>query len=76
MGINDFHGKSIGGCCRECTERYEACHDHCEKYQKAIEEWKEHKRRIKEALKPNEYDEHKFSSIKAMERRRKYGRKS
>lgn len=74
MGINDFHGRSIGGCCKDCSERHEACHDTCEKYLKASEEWQEHKRMVREALKPSEYDEHKFNSIKAMKRRRKYER--
>lgn len=70
----DFRGRRIGTCCKECTEKYEACHDHCEKYLSAKEEWLEYKRQIKEAKKPTEYDQHKFNSIKAMERRRHYGR--
>lgn len=28
----------VGKCCRDCTERYLGCHDHCEKRRKAIEE--------------------------------------
>lgn len=67
--------KGISGCCRGCTERYEACHDYCEKYLTAQKNWNEYKRKVKEAKKPTEYDEHKFESIRAMERRRRNARK-
>ena len=66
----------ISGCCKDCTERYEACHDYCEKYLDASRNWKEYRQKIREAKKPTEYDEHKFESIRTMERRRRNARKS
>lgn len=51
MGIRG----SIGGCCYECQEKFEACHDVCEKYIAARAEWEEQKRQIKEAR-----DKYKF----------------
>lgn len=38
---------SLGGCCKDCPERYLGCHDHCEKYQMAHSEWVAHKKAIK-----------------------------
>lgn len=45
----NYHGtiyKSINTC-KDCKDRYPACHDHCEKYQNALAEWKEKKQSIK-----------------------------
>lgn len=45
-----YHGDLYKGPnirCKDCTERYPACHDHCETYQKGLEEWVETKRMIK-----------------------------
>ena len=36
-------------CCRDCNEKFEACHDVCATYLKAQEEWRELQRTIKEA---------------------------
>ena len=76
MGIDDFRGKRIGGCCKECTERYEACHDSCEKYQNARREWEEYKDMVKRGKKPTEYDEYMFVSIREMKKRRRNDRRS
>ena len=39
----------ISECCRYCTDRYPACHDHCEKYLDARDKWETHKSHIKAA---------------------------
>lgn len=60
--------KSINTC-KDCPDRYLGCHDHCEKYQKALAEWKEKKRFAKKVKRlSREYDGFK---IEAMERIRK-----
>ena len=33
-------------CCKECTERYTACHDTCKKYLTAKKEWDERRKKI------------------------------
>ena len=66
----------IKGCCKDCPIRHEACHDTCEKYQKARREWEAHKEMVSESKKPSEYDEYRFKSIRAMKRRKFYDRKS
>lgn len=33
--LRQFPGASTIGTCRDCEERYPACHDYCEKYQTA-----------------------------------------
>lgn len=77
MGTSDFRGNRIGGCCKECTERYEACHDSCDKYQAALKEWKEYKDKVYEAKKLSEYDQYRLKSIDNMRRRRsRYDRRS
>lgn len=72
MGTDSFYGSTIGGCCRDCQDRYPACHDYCERYQDARSEWIDHKRKVKEALRPDEYDQRKFQSIEEMRKRRKW----
>jgi len=49
--------------CKDCKERHEACHDHCERYQDARAEWNEYKEMISQAKAPSEYDKHKFQSV-------------
>ncbi len=39
----------IAKCCYECDERFEACHDVCATYLKALEEWRELQNRINKA---------------------------
>lgn len=36
----------IRECCKDCKERHSACHDYCEKYQKARAEYLEERRKI------------------------------
>lgn len=66
--------RGLSDCCRQCTERYPACHDHCEKYLDARKEWETHKRRSREMY--DEYDEYKAEAISKMKRRRRkqYGK--
>lgn len=35
--------------CHDCKDRYPACHDHCEKYKKAKEKYREQTSIIKQA---------------------------
>ena len=57
----------ISECCRYCKDRYPACHDFCDKYLEAQEQWNEHKRKVK-AMKENEYDLYKAEAIKKQRR--------
>ena len=40
---------TITGCCKGCKDRHPACHDTCEKYIKARDEWLEKKSVIAKA---------------------------
>ena len=64
--------RGISGVCRDCKERYPACHDYCEKYLDANDEWQEHRKQVK-AIKADEYDIYK-SECARKQRRSKYGR--
>ena len=70
--MSELRGARIGGCCKDCADRYPACHDSCETYQDALREWKEYKNKVKDALSPSEADKYKFQSVKAMRKRRKW----
>lgn len=63
-----MHG--ISQCCRECTDRYPACHDYCEKYQEASEKWKSFKKQVKDE-KFDEYFAYKVDKIKKEEKKRR-----
>ena len=60
--------RGITECCRFCTDKYEACHDHCEEYLSARNEWEKRKARIS-AAKNEEYLLYKYD--KAKKRREK-----
>ena len=57
-------GRRILNTCKDCPDRHEACHDHCEKYLDARAEWIEYKDKIYQAKEPTEHDKYKFQSIK------------
>ena len=40
---------AITGCCKECTNRHEACHDTCVKYLMARAKWSKQRKAISEA---------------------------
>lgn len=62
-----FTNSTLNGCCRDCKDRYLACHDHCEIYQDALAEWLEQKRRIKaEKRKESEMREYNILQVKRM----------
>jgi len=64
----------ISECCRFCEDRYPACHDYCEKYLAAVEEWEKYKAHIK-AEKDDEFYVYKVTRIKAEAKRRsKHGK--
>jgi len=61
MGIREF--KTVGTC-RDCQERYTACHDTCEKYIKAKEEYEAKKSMIKSLKEENNiYTNYKYKKI-------------
>ena len=69
-----FNEKRIGTCCRDCDERYPACHDSCEKYQTAVEEWQAYKTMIK-AAKTDVYEDYSIkAAVKLKNRRLKNGK--
>ena len=43
-----FRQTTISGCCKDCQERFPACHDVCAAYLQAKAEWEEHKETIRE----------------------------
>lgn len=63
-GVFRINGKQIGSCCRECKEKYSACHDSCEKFLEQQRLWEEKQRKIDEAKKASkEYDEYHYRTI-------------
>lgn len=65
--------KRIGSDCRDCTERYPGCHDHCENYIEARKKWDEQKQQIKHTKGlADELYKYKIESIK--KQRSKYGK--
>ena len=61
MGRMDF---ATVGTCRDCQERYPACHDTCEKYLKAKEEYEAQKAMIKSIKEENKiYTNYKYEKI-------------
>ena len=59
-----INGKEVGSCCRECNEKFTACHDVCEKFQKAQQEWEERKAQIEEAKKRDKpYDDYHYKQV-------------
>lgn len=63
MGYRDYN-TGIGGCCYECTEKYEACHDYCEKYLTTKREYEKKKEAIRQAKKEARiYDDYKLSRV-------------
>ena len=59
-----INGKQIGACCRDCKDKFPACHDVCEKFQKAQSEWEEKKKQIEDAKKEHKvYDDYHYQSI-------------
>lgn len=63
--------QGISGCCRDCQERYPACHDTCEKYLSAKESWETKKQKIKESKK-DPYWDYRAECIEREKRRGKY----
>ena len=50
--------------CKDCPDRYPACHDKCEKYQDALAEWIEQKRTIRHEKHLHlEYDKFKINAM-------------
>ena len=60
--------RGIDKCCRDCTERYPACHDYCERYQVALDDWNERKAMKKKA---DEFYIYKIENIRKDEKRRR-----
>ena len=59
----------ISECCRYCTDRYPACHDHCEKYLDAQQTWEAFKDKVRKA-KSDDYDLYKCEAIRKQKIRR------
>ena len=55
----------VGACCKDCTEKFEACHDVCADYLKAKNEWETERERIR-AIKDKEriWDDYHFRAVK------------
>lgn len=42
-------------CCKDCTERYLGCHDHCERYRETKAEYERSKAQIKNGMEYRRY---------------------
>ena len=62
----------IRECCKDCKERHSACHDYCEKYQKARAEYLEERRKRLQNSRADRETAAFF--IEEQERRRKRGK--
>lgn len=60
---------TITGCCRDCQDRYPACHDYCETYQDALKDYREKAKAIREK-KAKEYEIRKFE-VDSVRRKKK-----
>ena len=56
-------------CCKDCRERFEACHDRCERYKSAKAEWDNRREKIKaEKRKAIAIDDYQISAIQQMKK--------
>lgn len=63
--------RAIKSTCKGCEERYPGCHDHCESYQDAREEWSQRQKDIRKNKRLyKEFDHYKVEEIL----RSKYGK--
>lgn len=66
-----INGKSVGECCRECTEKFPACHDVCATFLKAQAEWDEKKQQIEEAKKQHKlYDDYHYKRVYLLKKKK------
>ena len=64
MNYNGKIYRSINTCL-DCPDRHLGCHDPCEKYQKALAEWKTRKKEIRIAKGiERQYDNYKCEAMK------------
>lgn len=65
-GFNRSSTCKIGTHCRNCTERYLGCHDHCEKYKGQVRERDERRDKIAKAKAVDRnYDSFKSERVNA-----------
>lgn len=72
---NGFNRSStkIGFFCKNCTDRYLGCHDHCEKYQNQVKERNEHREQIAKAKAVDvDYQSFKVERIRATKKEISY----
>lgn len=66
-----FNKKTILNVCKECEERYEACHDYCEKYKEAKKQWEDRKSVIRtERYKYQNMNGYQIEAIKRFKKSR------
>ena len=64
MGMFGNYSSGITGTCLGCPDRYPACHDSCERYPIAKNEWDDKRNRIREEKKKTRvFAEYKVSKI-------------
>ena len=64
-----FRNNAISGCCKNCKERFPACHDVCAQYLQAKAEWEEQKAAIREAREENRFwDNYHYIQVTRMKR--------
>lgn len=64
--MREYKGRIYRGMnspCKECPDRYEACHDYCEKFQEAHEKWEAYRELTrKNKKKAQEYDSFRINA--------------
>lgn len=62
--MGSWKSSPVGNCCHGCTDRYPACHDHCEKYLEARDKWIKEKKAIYESSESDRiFDRYHFRRI-------------
>jgi len=55
--------------CKLCKERYEACHDTCEKYQTELKAWKDEQEKVRKGRKKySEYEQYHKTTVTRMKK--------
>lgn len=70
--MNELKHLNTIGTCKDCKERYPACHDHCERYLTAKKEIIERKMAYRKAV-DGEYQLMQMRDKKKIKKMKKYG---
>ena len=67
MGGFNAKGRQILSTCKDCTDRFLGCHDKCDKYKQAKEQWLEHTAKVRtEKQKLNAVTKYQIDAVRRM----------